>query len=213
MDAPLASAGVGKASDADFIRRFAEGAGLDPRMIEVGDAGELAERLGMLMHLCAGNLAQLLIARARAKTAMRSANQTQIQLQGNNPLRFAPTPQDAMAIMFGRPTPSYLEATEAFEQAFLTLQKEQKDTYEAIRESLQLFLEEFEPAALEQSVEAPKGALFGGERAHKARLWEQFSARWKARSEAFDGGMYGAFMRLFVEAYDRRQEAVTRPPV
>ena len=56
----------------------------------------------------------------------------------------------------------------------------------------------------------PKGALFSGERAHKARLWDEFASRWKARSTAFDGGILGSFMRLFAEAYDRRSADESR---
>ncbi len=204
--APVAPVAAGNPAFAgDFIRRFADGAGLQPSEIALEDAGELAETLGGLMYLCAGHLSQLLAGRARFKSVIRSSNHTQIEAQGNNPLRFAATPQEALAHMFGPPTPSYLDAAEALEQTFETLKKDQVDIAAAIQEALKRLLADFEPAAIEQSVEAPRNALFGAERAYKARLWDEFSAQWKTRNAAFDG-MSGAFMRFFQEAYDRQRE-------
>jgi type VI secretion system protein ImpI len=196
------------AAGAEFIRRFAEGAGLEPDAIAMRDAGDLAEMLGMLMQICAGNIGQLLLARAQAKSAMRSASQTMIQLQGNNPLRWAPTPQDAMKLMFGRPTPSYVDACNAFEKSFQTLKNHEMDTFAALQEAIQTLFADLDPAVIERSLggDGKKGGLFGGDRALKARLWEEFVARWTRKTGAFDSGMFGAFMRVFGEAYDRKGE-------
>lgn len=196
------------AAGAEFIRRFAEGAGLEPEVIAMRDAGDLAETLGMLIQICAGNVSQLLLARAQAKSAMRSANHTMIQLQGNNPLRWAPTPQDAMRLMFGRPTPSYVDACNAFEKSFQTLKNHEMDTFAALQEAIQALFGDLDPAVVERSLggDGKKGGLFGGDRALKARLWDEFVSRWKTKAGAFDSGMFGAFMRAFGEAYDRKVE-------
>lgn len=37
-------------------------------------------------------------------------------------------------------------------------------------------------------------------------MWDEFAARWKIKAGAFDSGMFGAFMRVFGEAYDRKME-------
>lgn len=197
------------AAGAEFIRRFADGAGLEPDAVAVRDAGELAEMLGMLVQICAGNVGQLLLARAQAKSAMRSSSQTMIQLQGNNPLRWAPTPQDAMKLMFGRPTPSYIDACNAFEKSFQTLKNHEMDTFAALQEAIQTLFADLDPAVIERSLgaDAKKGGLFGGgDKAVKARLWDEFAARWQRKTGAFDSGMFGAFMRVFGEAYDRKGE-------
>lgn len=193
---------------AEFIRRFADGAGLEPEAIALRNAGDLAELLGMLMQVCAGNVGQLLLARAQAKSAMRSSSQTMIQLQGNNPLRWAPTPQDALKLMFGRPTPSYVDACNAFEKSFQTLKNHEMDTFSALQEAIQALLADLDPAVIERSLggEVKKGGLFGGDKAYKARLWDEFAARWKSKTGAFDSGMFGAFMRVFGEAYDKKGE-------
>jgi type VI secretion system protein ImpI len=193
-------------ANAEFIRRFAEGAGIEPEIVYPRDAGDLAETLGILVQICAGNVAQLLAARAQSKSAMRSGNQTLIQLQGNNPLRWAPTPQDAMKLMFGRPTPSYVDACNAFERSFETLKNHQIDTFSSLQEAIQVLLADLDPAAIERAVgvDGKKGGLFGGDRAQKAKLWDEFQARWKSKTGSHDSGMFAAFMRVFGEAYDRK---------
>ena len=196
------------AAGAEFIRRFAEGAGLEPEAIAMRDAGDLAQMLGMLIQICAGNVGQLLLARAQAKSAMRSSSQTMIQLQGNNPLRWAPTPQDAMKLMFGRPTPSYVDACNAFEKSFQTLKNHEMDTFAALQEAIQTLFGDLDPAVIERSLggDSKKGGFFSNDKALKARMWDEFAARWKIKTGAFDSGMFGAFMRVFGEAYDRKGE-------
>ena len=177
-------------------------------MVHPRDAGDLAELLGVVIQLCAGNVAQLLAARAQSKNAMRSSNQTLIQLQGNNPLRWAPTPQDALKLMFGRPTASYVDACDAFERSFETLKNHQIDTFSSLQEAIQVLLADLDPAAIERAVggDAKKGGLFGGDRAHKAKLWDEFANRWKSKTGAHDSGVFAAFMRVFGEAYDRKAD-------
>ena len=74
---------------------------------------ELAELFGQVMRLVVENMMQLLNARVQAKRLARSSNQTMIEALDNNPLKFSPTAEDAMRIMFGPPTRSYLDALRA----------------------------------------------------------------------------------------------------
>jgi predicted component of type VI protein secretion system len=37
----------------------------------------------------------------------------------------------------------------------------------------------------------------------KARLWDSFSARWRAMTKRSDGRLNDAFMNLFAQAYDK----------
>ena len=71
-----------------------------------------------ILRMTVDNLMQLLQARMQAKQLTRSASQTTIQALENNPLKFSPTAEDAMSIMFGPPTRSYLDAQRAFAQSF-----------------------------------------------------------------------------------------------
>jgi type VI secretion system protein ImpI len=199
---------AGAEDGAEFKRRFAKGAGIAPGDIEARNAGDLAELLGVLMQLCAGNVSQLLAARAESKSAMRSMNQSIVRRERNNPLRYAPTAHDALVLMFGRSTTSYVDAPEAFEQSFKALKKHQMDSFAAVQEAIQILLADLDPAALERALGASekKGAFFIGDKLVKARLWDEFTTRWKKKIGAHDGGLFGTFMRVFGEAYDKKSE-------
>ena len=94
----------------DFLRLLARGANV-PEQTFAQDSQRLAEELGILLRLVTENLRQLLNARLQAKRLARVSNQTMIQALDNNPLKFSPSTEDALRIMFGPTTASYLERT------------------------------------------------------------------------------------------------------
>jgi type VI secretion system protein ImpI len=185
-----------------FIQRFAKGLGLPEEAIAIRDEGELGELLGSIMSSVANNLSQLHAARAQSKGMMRSSNQTMIQATENNPLRFSPTAKDALRIMFGPKTESYLEASRAIESSFSDLKKHQMMTFSAMQSAVTKLLEDIEPKKIDASVEADKGVsgLIGS---RKAKLWERYVTVWQAKTGRNDLGMLGVFMLLFADAYDR----------
>jgi type VI secretion system protein ImpI len=186
----------------DFIRLVARGAGLPDDAFAARNPAELAEQLGQLMRLVAENMKQLLDARQQAKRLARSSSQTMIQALNNNPLKFAPTAEDAMRIMFGPPTRSYLDARRAFAQAFDDLKTHQVQTFSAMQHALKLLLGEFDPDVIENASTGDRG-LAGVVGSRKARLWDLYVARWQARTQSNQDGMLNAFMDYFSECYDR----------
>jgi len=167
----------------------------------------------MVMQTCAFYAHQLLLGRAQFKRAARTRAHTEIQLRDNNPLRWAPTPQDAMDKMFVRPTRSYLDARHAFEHSFETLKTHQTDTFAAVQEAIQFLLTDLDPELIARDMreEGQKPGFLGGTRTNKARMWDEFAARWKAKTGAQEGGLHGAFMLAFGEAYDRRERSGAAP--
>jgi type VI secretion system protein ImpI len=189
----------------DFARLFARGAGLTDDAFAARDPAELAEQIGQLMMLVLANLKQLLEARQHAKRLARSSNQTMIQAVDNNPLKFAPTAEEAMRIMFGTKTRSYLDAKVALNQSFDDVKKHQIKTYAAMQHALKALLEELDPANIESESGDDRGfaALLGS---RKARLWDAYVARWQARTSSNQDGMLHAFMDFFAESYDRDEK-------
>ena len=90
---------------ASFAQLVARGAGLPDDAFAGRDPAELAEQFGKLLRLATDNMKQLLEARQQAKRLARSPNQTTVQALNNNPLKFAPTAEDALRIMFVAPKP------------------------------------------------------------------------------------------------------------
>jgi type VI secretion system protein ImpI len=187
---------------AEFIRLFARGAGLPEDALASRNPAELALELGQLMRLVAENMRQLLEARQQAKRLARSANQTMIQATGNNPLKFAPTVEDAMRIMFGPQTRSYVDGRRALAESFDDLKAHQVKTFSAMQHALKLLLQEFDPEVLEASAKGDRG-LAGVVGSRKARLWDVYVARWQARTEHDEDGLLKAFMDHFADCYDR----------
>lgn len=185
-----------------FVQRFAKGLGLPEEAIAIRDEGELGELLGTIMLSVASNLSQLHAARAQSKGMMRSANQTMIQAVDNNPLRFSPTAKDALRIMFGPRTESYLEASRAIEGSFGDLKQHQMMTFSAMQSAVSKLLEDLDPKKIDASLETEKGVsgLIGS---RKAKLWERYVTVWQAKTGRNDLGMLGVFMLLFADAYDR----------
>jgi type VI secretion system protein ImpI len=201
---PAPFSGADGAALSDFVRLFARGAGLQEDALAAKDPAELAEQLGQLMRLVAENVKQLLEARQMAKRLARSSNQTMIQALNNNPLKFAPSAEEALRIMFGSPTRSYLDAQRALAQSFDDLKAHQLRTFSAMQQALRLMLGEFDPEVIENTTAADRGlAAVVGSR--KARLWDVYMARWQARTQSHADGMLNAFMDYFAECYDRSE--------
>ena len=185
----------------EFVRLFARGAGLPDDTFAARDPAEFAEQLGQLMRLVTENVKQLLEARQMAKRLTRSSNQTTVQALNNNPLKFAPSAEDALRIMFGPQTRSYLDARRALAQSFDDLKGHQVRTFSAMQHALRLMLGEFDPDVIENTTTSDRGlAAVVGSR--KARLWDVYVARWQARTQSHADGMLNAFMDYFADCYD-----------
>jgi len=187
-------------ASADFVRLVAEGAGL-PEQVFAQDPTRLAEQLGMLVRLVAENTRQLLNARLQAKRLARMSAQTTIEALNNNPLKFSPTTEDALRIMFGPPTASYLDARKALEEAYNDIKEHQVRTYSAMQQALVMMVEDLDPQAIEETAGA--GGLSGVIGSRKSRMWDTYSERWKAKTRGQEDGILGVFMQYFAECYDR----------
>jgi type VI secretion system protein ImpI len=202
--APRALSTAEAAAVEDFVRLFARGAGLPEDTFAGRDPAELAEHLGQLMRLVAENVKQLLEARQMVKRLSRSSNQTTVQALNNNPLKFAPSVEDALRIMFGPQTRSYLDARRTLAQSFDDLKSHQVKTFSAMQHAVRLMLGEFDPDVIDHTTAGDRG-LAGIVGSRKARLWDIYVARWQARTQSADG-MLSAFMGYFAECYDHDEK-------
>jgi type VI secretion system protein ImpI len=184
------------------VRRLAAGAGVAPELFAGREPGALAEELGALLRIVATELKQLLAARAEAKRAARSSNQTMVQALDNNPLKFSPTLEDALRVMFGQPSPGYLDARRTVEQSFRDVRLHEVKTYAAMQHALRMLVEDLDPAAIAKA-EAGGGGIGGLVGSKKARMWEVYRARWEALTAPHEDGILGAFMLFFAECYDK----------
>jgi type VI secretion system protein ImpI len=191
---------VDRTAAAEFAQLIARGAGLPDDAFAGRDPAELAEQLGRVLKLATDNMKQLLEARQQAKRLVRSPNQTMIQAVDNNPLKFAPTADDALRTMFGSRNRGYLDAERAFAQGFDDLKRHQIRTYAAMQQAIALLMKEIEPAAIEAASKSDQG-LAGMVGSRKARLWDAYVARWQAHAQRHDNGIFDSFMDYFARCY------------
>ncbi len=189
---------------AGFIAAFERGAGLPAGAVAGKTDEALAEELGALFKTVAANLQAMLAARAETKSAMRSAERTMIGAMENNPLKFSPSPEDALRLMFGEKTRSYLDAAQTIEQSFGDLQKHQLQTFGAMQQALQALIEDLDPENIAGAT-SKDGGLAGLVSSRRAKFWDTYVERFSAKSSRHERGMIDAFMILFAEMYDRQQ--------
>jgi type VI secretion system protein ImpI len=185
-----------------FIERFAATAGIPMQLFDHQDRLKTAEDLGTMMLLVVSNLKQLLSARDSAKRFSRSANRTVVQAFDNNPLKFAPTAEDALKIMFGPKTSGYLDGRRTLESAFEDLKTHQVKTFSAMQNAVKMLVEDLDPARLDTALGEDQG-LLAKLSPRKSRLWDLYLARWQAKALRHDDGLADAFMFYFAECYDR----------
>jgi type VI secretion system protein ImpI len=195
------------AADSEFLTRLAKGAGIPEQVFLGQKPGDVAEEIGLLFRIVAENLKQLLSARSESRGLLRSSRQTMVQAFDNNPLKFSPTPEDALRIIFGPQTKSYLDARQTVKQSFEDVKTHQLKTYAAMQQAVQMLVEDLDPSEVEKGVEADRGlGKVVGSR--KARLWDAYVARWEAKAARHDNGLVDAFMIYFSECYQRNANKI-----
>jgi type VI secretion system protein ImpI len=191
--------------DSAVLDRIARAAGVPAGVFTSRNPDQLADEIGAILRMTAENLGQMLASRAESKTLMRSSSRTMIRAVENNPLKFASSPAEALGIMFGPRTRNYLDARTTIERSFADLKTHQILTFGAMQGALDALFEDLAPERIDHSVEPEHGigALISS---RKARLWDIYVERWRAKAKRADGRLLEAFIALFAQAYDRLQD-------
>jgi type VI secretion system protein ImpI len=190
----------------EFLRRFAAGAGVPEQVFARRDSLQLAEELGTLLRLTTENLTQLLRARSDIGRTAGVSSHTTVQALDNNPLKFTPSAEDALRIMFGPRTRGFLDARRAIEAAFTDLKTHQVYTFTAMQQAVRMLVEDFDPKAIDAAA-GPDHGLVNLLLSRKARLWDIYVARWQAQTLRHDDGLAGAFMRYFGQCFGEAKDA------
>lgn len=202
--APVVASDQGRANaERDFLQQFAAGANIPESMLAGRNSSELAHELGQIMRIVCANLMQLLNARAAAKTLARTGDRTLIQPRDNNPLKFMPTPEEALRVILGPHSGSYLDGRQTFEHSFADLQAHELATFAALQQALIKLLEDLAPEAIEKTGGTARMPLLG---TNKGKLWDRFVERWNARTANHENGMLDAFLDIFADFYQRETQ-------
>ncbi|MEM1046327.1 MAG: type VI secretion system-associated FHA domain protein TagH [Pseudomonadota bacterium] len=194
--APQASGPAG-----DFIQHFARGARVNPADFAHLDQGALAEEVGAVMRIVVERLAVLLAARAKAKSITKSANRTMLAADDNNPLKFLPSADEILTVMFTRSRRGFKDAGGSVTEAFGDLERHEFATIFAMQKALGRLLEDMAPDAIEAEISSSVFSL------PQSKAWQLYQKRWEDKSERHENGILDEFLNHFAEFYDQQNKA------
>ena len=179
-------------------------AGIDPAQIQQDQRGVLTAAGDLLRRLIFG-LYVLVEARARAKSQM-GAQGTSFEINGNNPLKFARSPEQALVQLLNPPERGFVSADLAIEDALKDLQAHQMATLKAMQGALRATLDRFSPSAIR--ARADKQGILS-----KILPGSRDAALWAAYEREFGGVVHGsdeAFMDMFAKEFRRAYDDISR---
>ena len=163
----------------------------------------LMELVGSMLHTATHGTLQLLISRQEFKRGVRS-DVTMISMEANNPLKFSPTVEVALAHMLGPKIKGFMGAEDAMNNAYADLRAHQMAVMVGIRAALAHVLERFTPEKLEARLteKSALDALFAANR--KAKLWGQFCQLYTSIAAEAEDDFHTLFGQAFTKAYDEQ---------
>jgi len=164
---------------------------------------ELMERIGILLRDAIQGTLQLLLTRQEFKQELR-AEVTMIAVQANNPLKFSPSVEVALAHLLGPGIRGFMPASEAMRDAFDDLRAHQFGVMVGTRAALAQLITRFAPDELEKRI-AVKSTLDNLFTAHrKAKLWDQFVRFYAEIATEAEEDFHSVFGKAFVKAYEEQ---------
>ena len=209
IPAPAALAGSVSArpeqSVPDFdASAFLRGAGLDPQSVPP----EMAVILGQIVRSVAQGMIDVLGARAEFRSQFHLPL-TRVRASQNNPLKFAPTAEEALTAMLRPRARGYMQPLEAFEDAFDDIRFHLLATLAGMRAGFDSMLKRLDPKSLrEQSDRHYPGILahFGAKR----RYWNRYVDLFEEMAGNADAVFQKMYGEEFSIAYERQLEELKR---
>ena len=200
-----AAMGVGASAaalEADLLAAFLRGLAAT-HQAPTSLTPELMERVGTMLRSATEGTLQLLLARQEFKREVR-AEVTIIASQANNPLKFSPTVDVALAHLLGPGVRGFMPAETAMRDAFNDLRAHQFGVMVGLRAALAHALARFEPAVLERKISAKSklDTLFTANR--KAKLWDQFVNLYADIATEAEDDFHSLFGKAFLQAYEEQ---------
>jgi type VI secretion system FHA domain protein len=203
--APAAAADIER-----LLAEFLKAAGVPPEELKGPPAQAVPRAGGLLRRLIAG-LVVLVEARARAKSQM-GAESTRLEFDGNNPIKFARSPEQALAQLLSPPERGFMDAERAVEDAFYDLQSHQMATLKAMQGALRATLDRFSPEAIRQRAETGGFLASILPAAKDATLWRAYEREFSGVARGSDEAFMDVFAKEFRKAYEEQSRTAGHSP-
>jgi len=187
-------------SEEVLLRAFLKGVGIsDARIRRL--TPESMEAIGKLLREAVHGTLDLLRARGLVKSEMR-ADVTRILSVDNNPLKFSPTVEAALAQLLATPLPGFMPPMRAMKDAYDDLRAHQFGFMAGMRAALDEVLGRFAPQELAKRLTNPSmlDSLLPTNR--KAKLWDLFVERYRDVASEAREDFNAAFGKAFLRAYE-----------
>jgi FHA domain-containing protein len=185
----------------ELLRAFLHGAGVPDVAVSAGLTPEFMDMLGQLLRESTQGMLDLLLARTLTKREVR-AELTMIAPKENNPLKFSPTVEVALAHLLAPHGRGFMPPLQAMKDAHDDLRSHQFGFMAGMRAALAGVLERFDPRQLEGRLtqKTVLDALLPINR--KAKLWDLFAERYKDISHEAEEDFNVLFGKEFLRAYE-----------
>ena len=169
---------------------------------DLGLTPELMEQIGGILRISTQATLDLLSARSLLKREMK-AEVTMIVSRDNNPLKFSPDSESALAHLLSPiPIRGFLSPEESVQDAFDDLSAHQMAFVAGMRAAIQSLVEKFDPQILESRLTKKSMIESVVPATRKAKLWERFSELYAEISREAEDDFEALFGREFVKAYE-----------
>ena len=181
------------------LEAFLEGAGVAGRPLRHDDPAEALRAFGEVFRVMAEGVREVLMSRTAIKSELR-VEQTMIRPQGNNALKFALTPEEAVIALLSGDRPGYMPPLRAAKEAFADIKSHELAVMAGVQTALLSLLRRFDPDALEARL--AQGALSAFlPAARKARYWDGFRQTYGEIAHEAEDDFQAVFGRAFARAY------------
>jgi FHA domain-containing protein len=207
---PLRTGAVAKAetaadtvsySDEQLLKAFLVGLGIPAQTITGGLSPELMYQAGQLLREATLGMLDLLLARAATKREVR-AEMTIIVAQDNNPLKFSPNVEAALAALLAPRGHGFMPPLRAVRDAYEGLSSHQQGFIAGMRAVLGVVLARFNPSNFERRLAQPSMADSLMPMNRKAKLWDLFEELYGELSQQAAADFHTLFGQDFLRAYD-----------
>lgn len=199
---PAAGLQGGGATDSELLAAFLRGVKSTHQM-PTRLTPELMERVGAMLHTATHGTLQLLLSRQEFKRTVHS-EVTMIVAAANNPLKFSPNVEVALAHMLGPKVGGFMGAEDAMNNAYADLRAHQFGVMVGMRAALAHVLGLFTPDQLEKRLtqKSKLDEIFSASR--KAKLWDQFCKLYAGIATEAEDDFHTLFGKAFATAYDEQ---------
>ena len=182
------------------VDAFCRGAGIDPAALPADTQAALLTLAGQLLRETVMGLTETLKSRSDVKGKMR-LSQTMIQPAENNPLKFAPSVDEALLKLLDPHGSRYLGPVEAIRESFADLRTHHSALMAAMQAGMDEFMNRIEPGELQERFDRglKRGSLLGA--ANKMKYWDLYAEFYQALNQRNEQGLPILFAEELARTY------------